>query len=56
MRAPKCPLSTHSSVVDVVVTTDSSLVIHDESVVNVVRGALQTDACAEVVEASLVIR
>jgi hypothetical protein len=55
MRAPKYPLSAHSSPVDIVVTTVSSLVLDDESLVIADRGALQTDASAEVGEASLAI-
>jgi hypothetical protein len=55
MRAPKYPLCAPSSPVDVVVMTDSSLVQGDESLVIADRGALQTDACAEVGGASLAV-
>ena len=55
MRAPKYPLSAHSSPVDIVVMTDSSPVLEDESLVLADRGALQADACAEVGEASLTV-
>ena len=55
MRVPKYPLSAPSSPVDIVVMTDSSLVLDDESLVIADRGALRTDACAEVGEASLAV-
>jgi hypothetical protein len=55
MRAPKHPLGAHSSPVEIAVTTGSSLVQGDESLVIADPGALQTDACAEVGGASLAV-